>query len=188
MTDDVNVTTKAYSPDGSNDESGPSVRLRGHVWSTCLRSGGGGILGGGLGTSFVSVHGDKLGVSEGAVDGNMVGLAGRDTGVAVLGQEYVLFYGKEPVEVREVKYGTATIMGFWTLEGACSGGGGGRYERLPGSGGSLAPRTCAKWTPIITNSQKMMGGGTAHGGDTRDTEGTAAGEPPGSNRDLGAGR
>ena len=91
------------------------------MWSTCLRSGGGGILGGGLGTSFVSVHGDKLGVSEGAVDGNMVGLAGRDTGVAVLGQEYVLFYGKEPVEVREGGSGAATIMDFWTLEGYAVG-------------------------------------------------------------------
>ena len=32
--------------------------------STCLRSGGTGLLGGGLGISFVSMHGSKLGVIE----------------------------------------------------------------------------------------------------------------------------
>ena len=39
--------------------------MRGNkVLDECLRSGGGGLLSGGLGTSFVSAHGSKLGVSE----------------------------------------------------------------------------------------------------------------------------
>ena len=56
----------------------------------CLRSGGGGILGGGMGTSFVYMHGSKLGISEGYVGRNMVGLAVRETYVAALGQGDVL--------------------------------------------------------------------------------------------------
>ena len=39
-----------------------------------MRSGGGGLLGGGLGASIVSAHGSKIGVSEGSVCGTMVGL------------------------------------------------------------------------------------------------------------------
>ena len=33
------------------------------MWSACLISGGGGLLGGGFITSFVSVHGIELGLS-----------------------------------------------------------------------------------------------------------------------------
>ena len=75
----------------------------------------GGILGGVLGTSFVYMHGSKLGAREAAVDRNLVILTGRKIGVAVLDQEYVIWYGKEPVEVRGGGTGTATIMEFWNL-------------------------------------------------------------------------
>ena len=46
------------------------------VLDACLISGGGGLLGGGLGTSCVSTHGSKLGVSEGSICGTMVGITG----------------------------------------------------------------------------------------------------------------
>ena len=49
--------------------------------NTCMMSGGGGLIGGGMGTSFGSMHGSKLGVSERYVGGNMVGIPGRETGV-----------------------------------------------------------------------------------------------------------
>ena len=45
---------------GTYDETGPSVRLRGDVWNKCLRSGGGGMIVGGLGNVFVSAFGSKL--------------------------------------------------------------------------------------------------------------------------------
>ena len=54
------------------------------MWNYFLRSGGGGLIDGGLGTSFVSVQGNKLGVSEGYVGGNMFGLSEDDTCVVVL--------------------------------------------------------------------------------------------------------
>ena len=60
------------------------------MFNLCLRSGGGGLLGGGLGTYFVSVHGSKLGVSEGSVGKTMVGLSREDTGVVLLVQEDVM--------------------------------------------------------------------------------------------------
>ena len=70
---------------GPDDETGTSIRLRGNVWNACLRSGGGGILGGGLETSFVSAHGSKLGVSKGYVGDTMIGLSVGDRHVEVLG-------------------------------------------------------------------------------------------------------
>ena len=48
----------------------------------------------------MSVHGSKLVVSEGAVYGNMVVLTVGKIDVAVLDQEYVMYDGKEPVEVQ----------------------------------------------------------------------------------------
>ena len=53
-----------------------------HVLDVCLRSGGGLLLGGGLVTSFVSPHGNKLEVSEGFVRGTLVGITGGETDVA----------------------------------------------------------------------------------------------------------
>ena len=48
------------------------------MWNTCLSSGG-------LGNSFVSIYGSKLGVSEGYVGRTLVGLEKVETGVSVLG-------------------------------------------------------------------------------------------------------
>ena len=62
----------------------------GDLWNTCLRSEGGVILCGGLGTSFVSVYGSKLEVSKGYLGGTLVDISGGDTGVAGLGQEYLM--------------------------------------------------------------------------------------------------
>ena len=42
------------------------------VLDGCLRSVGVGLIGGVLGTTFVSSHGSKLGVSEGSVVGTLV--------------------------------------------------------------------------------------------------------------------
>ena len=67
-------------------ENGPSVRMRVNVWNTCLRSVGGGLLGVGLGTSFVSMHGSKLGLSKGVVDRNMVVLRGGKKDLEFLDQ------------------------------------------------------------------------------------------------------
>ena len=53
-----------------------------------LRSGGVGLLDGGLGTSFVSVLGIKLVVNEGTIGGTLVGLPGGETAMSALGQEY----------------------------------------------------------------------------------------------------
>ena len=64
------------------------------MWNSCLRSGGGVILGRGLGTSFVSALGRKLGVSKGSVGRTVVGLAGMETYVAALGQEDVMYDDK----------------------------------------------------------------------------------------------
>ena len=52
----------------------------------CLRSGGGVLLGGGLGTYFVSANGSKPVVSKGSVGGSMVGITGGETYVATLTQ------------------------------------------------------------------------------------------------------
>ena len=46
--------------------------------------------------------------------------------------------------------------------GHVAGGGRGRGERLPGSGGFLSPCPRAKWTPIETKTQKMTQSGAAH--------------------------
>ena len=52
------------------------------------------MLGGGLGTSFVSVHGIKLVVSKWYVGGTLFGLSGGDIYVEVLGREDVMYDGK----------------------------------------------------------------------------------------------
>ena len=62
--------------------------------NTCMWSGGGILIVGVLGTSFLSVHGSKIGVSEGYLGKALVGLSVGDTVVTVLGQEYVIFDGK----------------------------------------------------------------------------------------------
>ena len=49
------------------------------MWNTCLRSGGAGLLVGGLGAYFVSVHGSKLEVSEESIGGNLVVISGGET-------------------------------------------------------------------------------------------------------------
>ena len=68
------------------------------MWNTCLRSGGGGIIGVGLGNSFVCAHGSKIGVSKGSVGRTIVGLAGGEKYLTAMGQEYVMYDGKKPVE------------------------------------------------------------------------------------------
>ena len=59
------------------------------MWNICLRSGGGEMLGVLLGSSFVSTRVSKLGVVNGYVGRTMFVLAGGDTDVAVLVQEYI---------------------------------------------------------------------------------------------------
>ena len=58
----------------TDDETGPSVMLRVNVRNTCLIIRGGVLLDGGLGNSFVSEHGSKLGVSKGFIGGDIVGI------------------------------------------------------------------------------------------------------------------
>ena len=58
--------------------------------NTCLRSGGGRLLGVGMVTYFLSMLGIKLGLREGSVGGTLVGLVVGETGVAVLIQEDVM--------------------------------------------------------------------------------------------------
>ena len=87
------------------------------MWNTCLRSGGGWLLGGILVTYFVSVHGSKLGVRKVSVGRTMVRISGFNTGVKVLGQEYVMHYGKDSAEVQGGGYGASTIMEFCNLKG-----------------------------------------------------------------------
>ena len=70
------------------------------MWNNFLRSRGGGLLGGGLGTSFVSMHGRKLVIKKLYVGSTMVGISGGETVVALMGQTYVMCDGKEPAEVR----------------------------------------------------------------------------------------
>ena len=67
--------------------------------NACLRSGGGGLLGGVLGTSFVSARESKIGVNEGHILWTLFSLIVGDTYVAALEQEDVMCNGKEPVEV-----------------------------------------------------------------------------------------
>ena len=57
----------------------------GNVLNTCLRSGGGGLLVGGMGTSILSVLGSKLAVRELYVDRNMVGIAEGEADVVTMG-------------------------------------------------------------------------------------------------------
>ena len=52
------------------------------------------LLSGGLGTSFVSAHGSKLGVSEVSVGRTLVGITGEETDVASLLQEDVMCNSK----------------------------------------------------------------------------------------------
>ena len=56
------------------------------MWNECLSSGGGGLIGGLLGTSFVSSNGSKLEVIKCYVVSTIVGLAVRKTDVSALGQ------------------------------------------------------------------------------------------------------
>ena len=60
------------------------------MWNNCLRSRCDGLIGGGLETYFVSVHGNKLGIKEGSVGGILVGIEVGETGVAVMVQEDVM--------------------------------------------------------------------------------------------------
>ena len=60
------------------------------MWNKCLRSRGGGILGRILGTSFVSVHGRKVGARKVSISGNLVGKEGGEIGVARMCQEDVI--------------------------------------------------------------------------------------------------
>ena len=64
-----------------------------YLW-TFLRSGGGGLLGGRLGTYFASGNESKPGVIKGALDRTLVGLTGGKTDVAFLDQEYFMWNGK----------------------------------------------------------------------------------------------
>ena len=65
--------------------------------NTCLGFGGRRIICGRLVTSFLSAHVSKLGVNEGYIGGNMVGLSGGDTDAVALVQKYVMCNDKEPV-------------------------------------------------------------------------------------------
>ena len=81
-----------------------------------MRSGGGGILGEGLGTSFVSVHGSKIIVSKGSVCKNLVDITGGDTDMSALVEEDVTCNGKEPVKLWGGGAAATNIMEFWTME------------------------------------------------------------------------
>ena len=87
------------------------------MWNVYLSSGGGEIPGGGLGTSFLSTHGSKIGVKKCYICGTMVGIAVGYTVVEVLVKEYFICDVKEPVELWGGGAGAATIMEFWTMEG-----------------------------------------------------------------------
>ena len=86
-----------------------------------MRSGGDGLIGVGLGTSFVLVLGSKIGLSGRSVGRNLVGLEGGEIEVESLGQEDVICNVKKPVEVRGGGASAATIMEFWTMEGYFAG-------------------------------------------------------------------
>ena len=70
------------------------------------------------------------------------------------------------------------------------GGDKGRDERLPGSGGTRAPRPRAKIATIGPRTRRRQEAEKHTGGEAghRYAEGPAAGEPPGVDRDLNAGR
>ena len=87
------------------------------MWNTCLRSGSGGLIVVVLGTSFVSVLGNKIGIGKGSIYGTMVFLLGGWLYVTAMGQEYLMWYGKKTVELRGGGAGATTIMEFWTMEG-----------------------------------------------------------------------
>ena len=87
------------------------------MWNKCLRSGGSGIIRGGLGTSFVSADGSILVVIKGSVVWTMVGISGGEIDVAYLGQDHVIGDLKEPEEGRVGGAGAATIMECRTMEG-----------------------------------------------------------------------
>ena len=61
--------------------------------NTCLISGGGGLLGRGMGTSFVYALGSKLGLNKGYIGVTMVSLSGGKTHVEVLGKEDLMNNG-----------------------------------------------------------------------------------------------
>ena len=56
------------------------------MWNTCLRSGDGGLFGGGMGNSFVSAHGSKIGVIDRSVGDNLVSISGGEIYVSDQGQ------------------------------------------------------------------------------------------------------
>ena len=65
----------------------------------------------------MSAHGSKLGVSEGYVSRNMVGITAGETDVSDLVQEYLMCDGKEPVKLLGRGAVAATIIEFCTMEG-----------------------------------------------------------------------
>ena len=65
----------------------PSDRLWGKFCNKFLSSGGGGLLGGGMGGFFVSALGSKFGVNKGSVIRNFVDISGGGIGVADLRQK-----------------------------------------------------------------------------------------------------
>ena len=71
---------------GTDDENVPSVRLMVNLLNTCLRSGDGGLFGGGMGNSFVSAHGSKIGVIDRSVGDNLVSISGGEIYVSDQGQ------------------------------------------------------------------------------------------------------
>ena len=80
-----------------------------------MRSVGGGIIRVLLVTSFVSANVIKLVVSKGSAGGTLVVLSRRETYMASLGQEDMIFDGKEPVELWGGGSGSAIIMQFLTM-------------------------------------------------------------------------
>ena len=83
----------------------------------CLISVGGGLLGGGLGTTFLSAHGSKLEVIKWSVCRTMVGIPVGETDVTDPVQEDVMCDGKEPWKLWGRRAVAATIMEFWTMKG-----------------------------------------------------------------------
>ena len=68
-------------------------------------------------TSFVYVHGSKLGLNKGYLGETLVGISGGGKYLSVREQEDGMCNGKEPVEVRGGGDGVATATAFWTMEG-----------------------------------------------------------------------
>ena len=83
--------------------------------TTFLKSVSGRLIGGGIGTSFMSAHESKLGVSRGYVGSTLVGIVQRETYMLALGEKDVMCNGKEPVEDQGGGTGAANIMEFWIM-------------------------------------------------------------------------